>query len=82
MQCLCMEPFQYGSANKGSDNHSCHDVPMICTLYHTQGRRQIPGLLFGIAAWRLTWLIITQSMPIQAKWMVFPFQRMSMRLQR
>ncbi|KIM59145.1 hypothetical protein SCLCIDRAFT_35265, partial [Scleroderma citrinum Foug A] len=32
MQCLCMEPFQYGSANKGSDNHSCHDVPMICTL--------------------------------------------------
>lgn len=38
MQCPRMEPFQYGSANKGSDNRPCRNVPVICTLCHHPGK--------------------------------------------
>ena len=33
-QCPRMKPFQYGSANKGSDNCPCRNIPVICTLCH------------------------------------------------
>ena len=38
MQCPRMEPFQYGSANKGSGNRPCRNVPVICTLCAHPGK--------------------------------------------
>ncbi|KAG1816605.1 hypothetical protein EV424DRAFT_1301526, partial [Suillus variegatus] len=31
-QCPHQENFQYGSANKGSDNRPCRNVPIVCKL--------------------------------------------------
>ncbi|KAG2737891.1 hypothetical protein P692DRAFT_20673594, partial [Suillus brevipes Sb2] len=31
-QCPHKENFQYGSANKGSDNRPCRNVPVVCKL--------------------------------------------------
>ena len=37
-QCPRMEPFQYGSANKGSNHRPCRNVPVICSLCNHPGR--------------------------------------------